>query len=111
MKKKTLPPDTLQMGGRQERGVFVVVSYDIANDKRRLKVMKTLEGYGRRVQYSVFECRLTAKTYAQLRQRLSRLISVKEDDVRFYQLCRSCQRSRVGLGQGKPQESKSYEVV
>ena len=111
MKKKTLPLDTSQMGGRQERGVFVLASYDIANDKRRLKVMKALEGYGRRVQYSVFECRLTAKTYGQLRQRLSKLISVKEDDVRFYVLCRSCQKSRTGLGRGKPQEPKSYEVV
>ena len=111
MKKKVATPDTSQMGGRQERSVFVVVSDDITNDRRSLKVMKALEGYGRRVQYSVFECRLTAKTYGQLRQRLSRLISVKEDDVRFYQLCRSCQRSRAGLGQGKPQEPKSYEVV
>ena len=38
--------------------MYVVVSYDITNDRRRLKVMKTLEGFGERVQYSVFECRL-----------------------------------------------------
>jgi len=33
--------------------------YDIPSDKRRKKVSDLLEGYGQRVQYSVFECVLT----------------------------------------------------
>ena len=40
--------------------MFILVSYDIPNDKRRLKVMKAVQDYGTRVQYSVFECELTA---------------------------------------------------
>ena len=35
-----------------------VVSYDITSDRLRNKIAKTLEGYGTRIQYSVFECRL-----------------------------------------------------
>jgi CRISPR-associated protein Cas2 len=32
--------------------MLVVVTYDVPDDKRRLKLAKLLEGYGRRVQYS-----------------------------------------------------------
>ena len=43
--------------------LFYVVVYDIPNDKRRKKVSDLLEGYGQRVQYSVFECTLTQAKY------------------------------------------------
>lgn len=36
--------------------MLVVVVYDIPDNKRRKKLADFLEGYGRRVQYSVFEC-------------------------------------------------------
>lgn len=35
-----------------------VVAYDSPNNKRRRKLAKLLEGYGERLQWSVFECRL-----------------------------------------------------
>lgn len=62
---------------------FVLVSYDIADDRRRLKIMKTLEGYGSRVQYSVFECRLKGGEIKELRTRLRRL-AAQTDSIRFY---------------------------
>jgi len=62
---------------------FVLVSYDIADDRRRLKIMKTLEGFGTRVQYSVFECRLKIGELKELRTRLHRL-SARTDNIRFY---------------------------
>jgi len=62
---------------------FLVVSYDIPSDRRRLKVMKTLEGFGARVQYSVFECRLKPAEIAEMRKRLKRLAG-KQDSVRLY---------------------------
>jgi len=37
-----------------------VVAYDSPNTKRRRKLAKLLEGYGERLQLSVFECRLQA---------------------------------------------------
>ncbi len=104
-------PVAAEMGGRPDREVFVVVSYDVPDDRRRLKVMKTLEGYGTRVQYSVFECWLTGVTYGQLRQRLGKLTNGKEDDVRFYELCKGCQGVRKGLGRGKPRAREEHVVV
>ncbi len=64
--------------------MFVVVSYDIPDDKRRKKVMDTLENFGAHVQYSVFECELKEPAYKKMRARLKRFISEKEDNVRFY---------------------------
>jgi CRISPR-associated protein Cas2 len=111
MKKGSTVVSAMEMGGRADREVFVVVSYDVPDDRRRLKVMKTLEGYGQRVQYSVFECWLTGASYGELRQRLGRLINGREDDVRFYELCKGCQGGRKGLGRGRPQERKEHVVV
>ncbi|AFY77567.1 MAG: CRISPR-associated endonuclease Cas2 [Hydrococcus sp. C42_A2020_068] len=66
--------------------LFYVVVYDLPCDKRRKKVADLLEGYGQRVQYSVFECILTKAKYDELRQRLKKRIKEEEDSVRFYPL-------------------------
>ena len=62
---------------------FLVVSYDIRSNRRRYKVMKTLEGFGTRVQFSVFECKLKPKEIDDLRKRLNKLCG-HEDSIRFY---------------------------
>jgi CRISPR-associated protein Cas2 len=62
---------------------FLVVCYDIPSNRQRLKVMKTLEGFGTRVQYSVFECNLKPKEIDDLRRKLKKLI-VEEDSLRIY---------------------------
>jgi len=66
--------------------LLYVVVYDIPCNKRRTKVSGLLEGYGRRVQYSVFECVLTAKKFDELRCRLKKQVELPEDSVRFYPL-------------------------
>jgi CRISPR-associated protein Cas2 len=66
---------------------FMVISYDISNDKRRLKVMKTLQDYGGRVQYSVFECRLKNSQLVSLKKRLKPLVIENQDSIRFYYIC------------------------
>lgn len=63
-----------------------VISYDIPNDRRRRRVAAILEGYGRRAQFSVFECDLEADKLTQLERRLKREIHRSEDDVRLYPL-------------------------
>ncbi|UIE39266.1 CRISPR-associated endonuclease Cas2 [Leptodesmis sichuanensis] len=66
--------------------LLYIVTYDIPCDKRRKKVSDLLEGYGRRVQYSVFECVLTTGKYDELQRRLKQRIKLQEDSVRFYPL-------------------------
>lgn len=68
---------------------FVVVSYDVPDDKRRTKIMKTLKGFGDHVQYSVFDCLLEPKDLAELHKRLAKLVKLQEDSIRFYYINQS----------------------
>ncbi|WP_310416239.1 MULTISPECIES: CRISPR-associated endonuclease Cas2 [unclassified Chamaesiphon] len=70
--------------------MFMVISYDISEDKRRTKIHKMLKSYGQWMQYSVFECDVTDSQYAKLRARLSKMIKPEEDSIRFYFLCACC---------------------
>lgn len=58
-----------------------VITYDIADDKRGRRVFKLMRGYGRWLQLSVFQCRLTARRRAELARRLEELIHGRDDHV------------------------------
>ena len=47
---------------------------------------KILEGFGRRAQYSIFECDLDPNKLERLEKLLSRAINEEEDEVRLYPL-------------------------
>ena len=79
---------------------FVVVCYDIPDDRRRGKVHKALCNYGTPVQYSVFECVLDARRLAQLQRSVARLIKPRLDHVRYYFLCGAC-RERIQSTRGE----------
>lgn len=66
--------------------MFTIISYDIVDDKRRTKVMKLLKGYGTRVQFSVFECQLSAVELGKLARTIRALIDENLDSVRCYRL-------------------------
>lgn len=78
--------------------MFVVVSYDISEDKRRTKIHKMLKSYGQWMQYSVFECDITKTDYAKMRSRLAKVIKPEEDSIRFYFLCACCQGKVERIG-------------
>jgi CRISPR-associated protein Cas2 len=85
--------------------MYIVISYDIHNDKRRLSVHKTLKNYGDWIQYSVFECNLTKEQYLILRNRLDKLIKKEEhDSIRFYFLCEKCQKNAERIGGVMPRQ-------
>jgi len=71
---------------------FILVTYDIENDRRRTKIHKVLKGYGTAVQYSVFECFISEDDFEILRYRLQKLLDPNhpDDSIRYYFLCRSC---------------------
>lgn len=71
--------------------MLVVVAYDIRNDRRRVKVARALTDYGARVQYSVFECRLEKDQLHEMLERIRALLDEKEDRLRVYRLCGSCE--------------------
>ncbi|MFZ4850167.1 MAG: CRISPR-associated endonuclease Cas2 [Caldilinea sp.] len=96
---------------QRNRRAWVVVSYDIPDDKRRTRVMNLLYGYGVRVQYSVFECEVRPGDLEELKLRMRRLILKELDDVRFYSLCQSCLEKVTVMGKAKLHRRESYVLV
>lgn len=76
-----------------------LISYDISLDSVRNKVAKELENFGKRVQYSVFECEITEKRYAELYGRLVYHMNESEEgNIRIYKLCGKCQQMIQTIG-------------
>ncbi len=91
--------------------MYLVISYDIKDDKRRLNIHKALKDYGTWVQYSVFECNLKKTEYLYLRHRLKQLLGDdNEDSIRFYRLCEECQRKIERIGGSVPREGVTVVV-
>jgi CRISPR-associated protein Cas2 len=90
---------------------FVVVSYDVPDDRRRQKLAQVLLDHGSRVQYSVFECLLTAKQWEGLRKRIEKIVDKEQDRVRFYHLCEACVGRIELLGEGKIEEDVTVYII
>ena len=88
-----------------------MVCYDIADDKRRDQVAELLSVRGERVQYSVFECRLSSAELASLTEALREVIDAKEDTVRFYPLCAWCRQRTRWQGRRSEATLPAYQVV
>ena len=98
---------------RRSRGheQFVLVAYDIADEKRLNRVAKTLLGFGDRVEESVFEAWLAAAEIDKRQRVLEAISHPKVDVIRFYFLCVDCvERTRV-MGLGKPPEDPEVVVL
>ncbi len=83
------------------------IAYDIADDRNRNKVAKTLERYGKRVQYSVFECELAPAELARLKRELAPHVDEETDSVRFYPIRG---KPETLEGQLKPPATKGWIV-
>lgn len=89
-----------------------LVSYDVSSDKRRNRISKKLENYGRRIQYSVFECDIDEKRFRKLYAELARECEgMSEGSVRFYYICQNCLPKMKLIGQEKPSIFKDKEAV
>jgi CRISPR-associated protein Cas2 len=95
-----------------EAKFWYVVCYDITDPKRWRKVYKLLNGYGRRLQYSIFRCRLTVRAMEKLRWELEKLLTA-EDRLLILAMCESCERRTAA--HNRPEswigEPKSFEII
>ncbi|MEI8064434.1 MAG: CRISPR-associated endonuclease Cas2 [Verrucomicrobiota bacterium] len=66
--------------------VRYLVSYDICDPKRLRRIAKVLEGFGTRLQYSVFECPLDELRLAKLKTALAPEMNYDQDQVLFVSL-------------------------
>jgi CRISPR-associated protein Cas2 len=95
--------------------MMVLVSYDVAQDeggKRRLRnVARICQGYGNRVQYSVFECLIDPAQLAALQARLIDAIDDKYDSLRFYFLGANWRRRVQHVGAKKVTDPEGPLIV
>lgn len=86
--------------------LFVLIIYDIENNKQRNKLAKLLSGYGFRVQKSAFEAMIPKRKYDELIERLPAFVS-SCDSIRVYKI--------IGKGQvvsfGKKFENEQEDIV
>jgi CRISPR-associated protein Cas2 len=78
---------------------FYVLAYDIADDRRRLRIAKEMEAVGERVQGSVFEAWLSDAELDKLLKRVKKVLREEEDSLRIYTLCEACRGKARTEGQ------------
>ena len=85
---------------------FVLIIYDITDNKKRLKLAKFLQGYGFRVQKSAFEAMIKKDRYNKLVDEIRKYAS-GDDSIRIYKI--------IGKGQvlniGKELSEKNEDVI
>jgi CRISPR-associated protein Cas2 len=91
-----------------------LITYDIRNPRRLRKVAKKLEGYGERIQYSVFRCRLDKVALEKLCWELAQIMK-ENDDLLVMPICSGC-AERVPLHSTGDQSSwaarpPSFKIV
>ncbi|MGF1531102.1 MAG: CRISPR-associated endonuclease Cas2 [Puniceicoccaceae bacterium] len=64
--------------------MLIVIAYDICDPKRLKRVAETCMNFGVRVQYSVFECRLTAEQFNALWEQVCHIAERDEDRIVAY---------------------------
>lgn len=89
-----------------------LVAYDVAEDRRRNRVFKTLSGVGDWVQYSVFVCELNRREHVEVSAALAQHVNNAEDQVLFIDLGPAEQDSgRLVSSLGRPYEPPTRVVV
>jgi CRISPR-associated protein Cas2 len=92
--------------------LWYFITYDVRDPKRLRDVAKHLEGYGERLQFSVFRCRLTERELERLRWEIAQKMK-PEDDLLIIGLCPRCSaRIKDKKGDERWKEPvASFEIV
>lgn len=90
-----------------------LVIYDIRDDARLRKVAKHMEGYGVRVQKSVFEVEASSKIIDRLRREIHKLLKVDEDYVVYFSICEQDwqKREKYGPGGYTEEDTRPFKIL
>lgn len=86
--------------------MLIVVTYDVSTEnekgrKRLRKVAEICQGFGQRVQNSVFECQVGKIELHKLREKLLQVYEAKEDSLRFYRITEPLESNTEEYGKNK----------
>jgi CRISPR-associated protein Cas2 len=91
--------------------MLVLVVYDVPDDKRRVKLANFLEGYGRRVQKSVFECFISLDEMKRLHEKVRKRVKPTEDNVRFYWIAQDAVGRTLTIGSPAPEPPPKAYII
>lgn len=92
--------------------LWYLVAYDVRDPKRLNRTAKHLKGYGTRLQYSIFRCRLSDRQVERLRWELAKILD-KSDNLLIIGLCLKCAERirKKGGSDDWTAETTSFEIV
>jgi CRISPR-associated protein Cas2 len=86
--------------------VYLVVAYDVVDDRRRGRLAGRLLDFLPRVQKSVYEGELPERRLEELERAVLEWVDLDVDSVRIYRLCRGCCTAvtayGIGVAPGRP---------
>jgi CRISPR-associated protein Cas2 len=89
-----------------------LVAYDIREDRRLRSIASCMEGYGERIQYSVFICDLSEEEAILMRSDIEVRMKQSEDSVMIIDLGRAGDSSRfLFLGHHEKLPSSNAVIV
>lgn len=96
--------------------MLVLVCYDVAitheKGARRLRrVANICKDYGQRVQNSVFECQVAPAQWVAMKNKLSAVIDMEEDSLRFYFLGKNWEKKLETLGRSTSYNPDSDSII
>ncbi len=88
-----------------------VLAFDLSSDRRRYRLTRLLEGYGLRVQESVFEAWLTDAQHAALLRKAEAILQTAQDRLVSYTLTLEESRHLRNLGCAQPTPNPDYHLL
>ena len=89
-----------------------LVCYDVADPRRLRRVARTMESFGRRLQYSIFECALDDLRLAECRLELHPILNHDEDQVLFVSLGPNARDATLAIETlGKPYTPRTRVTI
>lgn len=92
------------------RKKFYVICYDIEENGARTKVSDFLTNFGRRANFSVFECMVTDSQFQLIKEGINKLIDHDTDSILVYRICADCYTKTDHFGKVLPVEGGPYFI-
>ena len=94
----------------------VLLTYDIAHTDgagalRLRKIARVCEKYGERVQFSVFECRLSRTRFERMMGEVQDVIDIQQDSVIVYRFSGKIGDARLRFGRNRNHELGTPWVI
>lgn len=91
--------------------MITLITYDITEPNRLVRLNKFLKDFGLNTQKSVFECDIDDETLKQIRTYCKENLNVKNDSVRIYRICSACMDRVIILGKGIKVTQLNYRII